>query len=110
MDSGSAGLEQVTPDLLVEPTLSLTTVAVTRALGVLVVALAPLLGVRRELRMDVPGRHVCGPRAFQALLDRPHPRPQASARKSFSIFLTSTPSSPSSLSARHCCSPVATMA
>ena len=49
-----SGFEQVTPDLLVEPTLSVTTVVVTLALGVLVVALAPLFGVRRELRMDIP--------------------------------------------------------
>lgn len=40
----------------------------------------------------------------------PAPTGQARARKSFSIFFTSTPSSPSSEVARHCWSPVATMA
>lgn len=49
-----SGFDQVTPDLLVEPTLSPTTVLVTLALGVGVVALAPLLGARRERRLDIP--------------------------------------------------------
>ena len=45
---------QVTPELLVEPTLSASTIAVTLALGVGVVALAPLLGARRERHLDIP--------------------------------------------------------
>jgi putative ABC transport system permease protein len=49
-----SGFDEVTPELLVEPTLSATTIVTTLVLGVLVVALAPLLGVRRELRMDIP--------------------------------------------------------
>ena len=52
-------------------------------------------------------------RAVCSLIRRPEAgsrQAQARARKSFSIFLTSTPSRPSSLSVRHCCSPVATMA
>ena len=49
-----SGFDQVTPDLLVEPTLSTATVLTTLALGVVVVALAPLFGVRRQRRMDIP--------------------------------------------------------
>ncbi|MFC5175220.1 FtsX-like permease family protein [Nocardioides taihuensis] len=49
-----SGFDQVMPDLAVEPTLSATTVVTTFVLGVLVVGLAPLLGVRRERRMDIP--------------------------------------------------------
>jgi putative ABC transport system permease protein len=48
-----AGFGQVTPELLVEPTLSPATVLSTLALGGLVVATAPLFGVRRERRKDV---------------------------------------------------------
>lgn len=64
-----------------------------------VLALGLATGIRRFviLRQGRPGEG--------------HPVPaQARDRKSFSILLTSTPSRPSSLSARHCCSPVATMA
>jgi putative ABC transport system permease protein len=49
-----SGFDQVTPDILVEPALSSSTVLTTLALGVLVVALAPLFGVRRARRMDIP--------------------------------------------------------
>ena len=49
-----SGFDQVTPELLVEPTLSGSTVFITLALGILVVGLAPLFGVRRERRMDIP--------------------------------------------------------
>jgi putative ABC transport system permease protein len=49
-----SGFDQVMPDLAVEPTLSAATVVTTFVLGVLVVGLAPLLGVRRERRMDIP--------------------------------------------------------
>lgn len=49
-----SGFDQVTPELLLEPTLSASTVATTLALGISVVALAPLLGIRRERRMDIP--------------------------------------------------------
>ena len=49
-----SGFDQVTPELLVEPTLSASTIAVTLALGVGVVALAPLLGARRERHLDIP--------------------------------------------------------
>jgi putative ABC transport system permease protein len=49
-----SGFGDVTPDLLVEPTLSATTVIASLALGVVVVALAPLFGVRRQRRMDIP--------------------------------------------------------
>jgi putative ABC transport system permease protein len=49
-----SGFDQVMPDLAVVPTLSVTTVVTTFVLGVLVVALAPLLGVRRARRMDIP--------------------------------------------------------
>jgi putative ABC transport system permease protein len=49
-----SGFDQVTPELLVVPTLSSATVLTTLTLGVVVVALAPLFGVRRERRMDIP--------------------------------------------------------
>ena len=49
-----SGFDQVTPELLVEPTLSARTVLVTLAVGISVVALAPMLSVRRERRMDIP--------------------------------------------------------
>jgi putative ABC transport system permease protein len=49
-----SGFDDVTPELLVEPTLSATTVLATLALGVVVVALAPLLSARRQRRMDIP--------------------------------------------------------
>ena len=49
-----SGFDQVTPELLLEPTLSPATVLMTLALGVLVVAAAPLFGVRRARRMDIP--------------------------------------------------------
>jgi putative ABC transport system permease protein len=49
-----SGFGQVTPDLLVRPTLSAATVVTTLVLGTSVVALAPLLGLRRERRMDIP--------------------------------------------------------
>ncbi|MFE3998668.1 ABC transporter permease [Nocardioides sp. YIM B13467] len=49
-----SGFDDVTPELLVVPTLSTVTVLSTLALGVLVVAVAPAFGVRRERRMDIP--------------------------------------------------------
>lgn len=49
-----SGFDDVTPELLVVPTLSTVTVLSTLILGVLVVAVAPLFGVRRERRMDIP--------------------------------------------------------
>jgi putative ABC transport system permease protein len=49
-----SGFDDVSPDLLVEAALSARTVLVTLGLGVLVVALAPLLGARRSRRMDIP--------------------------------------------------------
>lgn len=49
-----SGFDQVTPELLVEPTLSASTVVTTLAIGISVVALAPLLAIRRERRMDIP--------------------------------------------------------
>lgn len=49
-----SGFDQVTPDLLVEPTLSARTVLMTLAVGISVVALAPVLSVRRDRRMDIP--------------------------------------------------------
>lgn len=49
-----SGFDQVAPELLVVPTLSSTTVLTTLTLGVLVVALAPLLAVRRERRINIP--------------------------------------------------------
>lgn len=49
-----SGFDQVTPDILIEPALSTATVLTTLALGVLVVAVAPLFGVRRARRMDIP--------------------------------------------------------
>ena len=49
-----AGFDQVAPDLSVEATLSPASVATTLVLGILVVALAPLLGARRLRRMDIP--------------------------------------------------------
>jgi putative ABC transport system permease protein len=49
-----SGFDQVTPDLLVVPTLSSATVLTTLTLGVLVVALAPLFALRRERRIDIP--------------------------------------------------------
>lgn len=49
-----SGFDDVAPDLLVEAGLSVRTVITTLALGVLVVALAPLLGARRQRRMDIP--------------------------------------------------------
>ena len=49
-----SGFDQVMPDLAVVPTLSVTTVVTTFVLGVLVVALAPMLGIRRARRMDIP--------------------------------------------------------
>jgi putative ABC transport system permease protein len=48
------GFDQVTPELLVEPTLSATTVVTALVAGTSVVALAPLLGIRRERRTDIP--------------------------------------------------------
>lgn len=49
-----AGFDKVTPELLVEPTLSAGTVLTSLGLGVVVVAVAPLFGVLRERRMDIP--------------------------------------------------------
>ena len=49
-----SGFDQVTPELLVEPKLTASTVLLTVALGILVVGLAPLFGLRRERRMDIP--------------------------------------------------------
>jgi putative ABC transport system permease protein len=49
-----SGFDEVTPELLLVPTLSRATVLTTLTLGVVVVALAPLFGVRRERRMDIP--------------------------------------------------------
>lgn len=49
-----SGFDDVTPDLLVEPALSVATVLTTLTLGVVVVALAPVFGVRRQQRMDIP--------------------------------------------------------
>ena len=50
----TAGFDEVTPELLVEPTLSTTTVLACLGLGVLAVAIAPVFGLRREHRMDIP--------------------------------------------------------
>ena len=49
-----SGFDDVTPELLVVPTLSTVTVLSTVILGVLVVAVAPVFGIRRERRMDIP--------------------------------------------------------
>jgi putative ABC transport system permease protein len=49
-----AGFDEVQPDLMVTAKLSAGTVLATLALGVLVVALAPLLTVRKQARMDIP--------------------------------------------------------
>jgi putative ABC transport system permease protein len=49
-----AGFGSVMPDLSVQATLFPSTVLTTLLLGVLVVALAPLLGVRQQSRMDIP--------------------------------------------------------
>ncbi|MFE6506080.1 ABC transporter permease [Nocardioides sp. NPDC057767] len=49
-----SGFDDVTPELLVVPTLSTVTVLSTLTLGVLVVAVAPVFGIRRERRMDIP--------------------------------------------------------
>lgn len=49
-----SGFDQVTPELLVEPTLSNRTVLITLAVGISVVALAPVLSARRARRMDIP--------------------------------------------------------
>jgi putative ABC transport system permease protein len=49
-----SGFDQVTPELLVEPTLSTRTVLLTLAVGISVVALAPVLSARRDRRMDIP--------------------------------------------------------
>ena len=48
------GFGEVTPDLLVRPTLSTTTIVAVLLLGTSIVALAPLLGLRRQRRMDIP--------------------------------------------------------
>ncbi|TCC20576.1 ABC transporter permease [Kribbella sindirgiensis] len=50
----TSGLGEVTPDLMVRPTLSTTTVVAVLLLGTSIVALAPLLGLRRQQRMDIP--------------------------------------------------------
>ena len=50
-----SGFDQVTPELLVVPTLSSATVLTTLTPGVLVVALAPLFAIRRERRINIPG-------------------------------------------------------
>jgi putative ABC transport system permease protein len=47
-------LPQTLPDLGIEPFLSASTVATALALGVVAVALAPLLTLRRLRRMDIP--------------------------------------------------------
>jgi putative ABC transport system permease protein len=49
-----AGFGSVMPDLDVQPRLFGSTLLVTLAVGVVVVALAPLLTVRRQRRMDIP--------------------------------------------------------
>ncbi|GAA0927393.1 hypothetical protein GCM10009554_08250 [Kribbella koreensis] len=49
-----SGFDQVTPELLVEPTLSTSTVLLTLVVGVSVVALAPVLSLRRDRRMNIP--------------------------------------------------------
>ncbi|MER6969597.1 ABC transporter permease [Nocardioides sp. NPDC000445] len=49
-----SGFDDVTPELLVEPTLSTVTLLSTLTVGVLVVAVAPVFGIRRERRMDIP--------------------------------------------------------
>lgn len=49
-----AGFDDVTPELLVVPALSTVTILSTLTLGVVVVAVAPVFGVRRERRMDIP--------------------------------------------------------
>lgn len=49
-----SGFGEVTPDLLVRPTLSTTTIVAVLLLGTSIVALAPLLGLRRQRRMDIP--------------------------------------------------------
>ena len=49
-----SGLGDVMPDLSIEATLSSQTWSTTLVLGVLVVALAPLLNTRRLRRMDIP--------------------------------------------------------
>lgn len=48
------GFDTVMPDLSLLPVLSGRTVVTTMLLGVLVVALAPLLTARRQRRMDIP--------------------------------------------------------
>jgi putative ABC transport system permease protein len=47
-------VKETLPDILIKPTISGETLAITVVLGVLVVALAPLAIVRRLQRMDVP--------------------------------------------------------
>ncbi len=49
-----SGFDDVMPDLSVTPTISPATVATTIGLGVLVVALAPLLNLRKQRAMDIP--------------------------------------------------------
>jgi putative ABC transport system permease protein len=49
-----AGVDSVMPDISVRATIFGSTMASTVALGVAVVALAPLLNMRRLRRMDVP--------------------------------------------------------
>jgi putative ABC transport system permease protein len=49
-----SGFDTVMPDLQVGPVLSRGSVLMTVALGVLVVALAPLLNSRKQRRMDIP--------------------------------------------------------
>jgi putative ABC transport system permease protein len=49
-----SGLGSVMPDISVVPTLFTTTLATTFVLGVAVVALAPLLNIRKQRRMDIP--------------------------------------------------------
>jgi len=50
----SSLLPEVMPDLGAEVTITAGTIALTTALGVLAVAVAPLLGFRRLRRMDLP--------------------------------------------------------
>jgi putative ABC transport system permease protein len=49
-----SGFDSVMPDLSIDSTLSGGSVALTMVLGVLVVALAPLLNYRKQRRMDIP--------------------------------------------------------
>ena len=49
-----SGFDDVMPDLLVEPVLSTGTAVTALVLGVVVVALSPVLGARRQRRMDIP--------------------------------------------------------